>query len=37
MQWHHWIVGNIKGGDVSTGETLSAYIGAGKSIRKQNR
>lgn len=29
MQWHHWLVGNIPGADVSKGETLSAYIGSG--------
>ncbi|XP_019880293.1 protein D2 isoform X1 [Aethina tumida] len=28
-EWHHWLVGNIPGGDVSKGETLSAYIGSG--------
>ncbi|KRT86697.1 hypothetical protein AMK59_307, partial [Oryctes borbonicus] len=22
-EWHHWLVGNIPGGDVSKGETLS--------------
>lgn len=28
-EWHHWLVGNIPGNDVSKGETLSEYIGAG--------
>lgn len=28
-EWHHWLVGNIKGNNVSTGETLSAYVGSG--------
>ncbi|XP_076678288.1 protein D2 isoform X2 [Andrena cerasifolii] len=28
-EWHHWLVGNIPGNDVSKGEVLSAYIGAG--------
>ncbi|XP_026333199.1 protein D2-like isoform X2 [Hyposmocoma kahamanoa] len=28
-EWHHWLVGNIKGNQVGTGETLSAYIGSG--------
>lgn len=28
-EWHHWLVGNIPGGDVSAGETLSGYIGSG--------
>lgn len=28
-EWHHWLVGNIKGNDVSSGETLSAYVGSG--------
>ncbi|KAF5296937.1 hypothetical protein FQR65_LT10088 [Abscondita terminalis] len=28
-EWHHWLVGNIPGGDVKQGETLSEYIGAG--------
>ncbi|XP_055917010.1 protein D3-like [Eupeodes corollae] len=25
-EWHHWLVGNIPGEDVSKGEVLSAYI-----------
>ncbi|XP_072934590.1 phosphatidylethanolamine-binding protein homolog F40A3.3-like isoform X1 [Epargyreus clarus] len=28
-EWHHWLVGNIPGGDVASGETLSAYVGSG--------
>ncbi|KAF0759023.1 phosphatidylethanolamine-binding protein-like isoform X1 [Aphis craccivora] len=28
-EWHHWLVGNILGGNVSQGETLSEYIGSG--------
>ncbi|XP_065165565.1 phosphatidylethanolamine-binding protein homolog F40A3.3-like isoform X2 [Atheta coriaria] len=28
-EWHHWLVGNIPGGDISKGETLSAYVGSG--------
>ncbi|XP_017473684.1 PREDICTED: protein D3-like [Rhagoletis zephyria] len=28
-EWHHWLVGNIPGNDVSKGEVLSAYIGSG--------
>lgn len=28
-EWHHWLVGNISGNDVSSGETLSEYVGAG--------
>ncbi|XP_067626131.1 protein D3-like [Eurosta solidaginis] len=28
-EWHHWLVGNIPGGDVAKGEVLSAYIGSG--------
>lgn len=26
--WHHWLVGNIPGQDVASGDTLSEYIGA---------
>lgn len=29
LQWHHWLVGNIPGNDVSKGETLSEYVGSG--------
>eukprot|EP00099_Drosophila_melanogaster_P018494 NP_609588.1 uncharacterized protein Dmel_CG6180 [Drosophila melanogaster] len=28
-EWHHWLVGNIPGGDVAKGEVLSAYVGSG--------
>ncbi|KAL0818142.1 hypothetical protein ABMA28_008666 [Loxostege sticticalis] len=28
-EWHHWLVGNIPGGNVAGGETLSAYVGSG--------
>ncbi|KAF5286221.1 hypothetical protein FQR65_LT02233 [Abscondita terminalis] len=28
-EWHHWLVGNIPGGDISKGETLSEYVGSG--------
>ncbi|XP_076630041.1 protein D2 isoform X3 [Colletes latitarsis] len=28
-EWHHWLVGNIPGSDVSKGEVLSEYIGSG--------
>ena len=28
-EWHHWLVGNIPGADVSKGETLSEYVGSG--------
>ncbi|XP_029053248.1 protein D2-like isoform X1 [Osmia bicornis bicornis] len=28
-EWHHWLVGNIPGSDVSKGEALSEYIGSG--------
>jgi len=28
-EWHHWLVGNIPGNDVSKGETLSEYVGSG--------
>lgn len=28
-EWHHWLVGNIPGTDVNSGETLSAYVGSG--------
>lgn len=29
LQWHHWLVGNVPGNDISKGETLSAYVGSG--------
>lgn len=28
-EWHHWLVGNIPGNDVTKGEVLSAYVGSG--------
>ncbi|XP_029154981.1 protein D1-like isoform X1 [Nylanderia fulva] len=28
-EWHHWLVGNIPGSDVSKGEVLSQYVGSG--------
>ena len=28
-EWHHWLVVNIPGQDVSKGETLSEYVGSG--------
>lgn len=28
-EWHHWLVGNIPGSDISAGEVLSAYVGSG--------
>ncbi|KAG5668469.1 hypothetical protein PVAND_016409 [Polypedilum vanderplanki] len=28
-EWHHWLVGNIPGTDISKGETLSEYVGSG--------
>ncbi|KAH9388565.1 Phosphatidylethanolamine-binding protein 1 [Tyrophagus putrescentiae] len=28
-EWHHWLVVNIPGNDISKGDTLSEYIGAG--------
>ncbi|XP_027849596.1 protein D2-like [Aphis gossypii] len=28
-EWHHWLVGNIPGENVSLGETLSGYVGSG--------
>ncbi|KAE9551342.1 hypothetical protein FO519_005457 [Halicephalobus sp. NKZ332] len=28
-EWHHWLVVNIPGKDVSQGETLSEYVGCG--------
>lgn len=28
-EWHHWLVGNVPGSDISSGEVLSAYIGSG--------
>ncbi|KAH7731393.1 OV-16 antigen 1 [Aphelenchoides avenae] len=28
-EWHHWLVVNVPGNDVSKGDTISEYIGAG--------
>ncbi|CAI5451097.1 unnamed protein product [Caenorhabditis angaria] len=28
-EWHHWLVANIPGNDISKGDVLSAYIGSG--------
>lgn len=28
-EWHHWLVGNIQGGDMKKSEVLSDYIGSG--------
>lgn len=28
-EWHHWLVGNIPGGDVTKGDVLSAFVGSG--------
>ena len=28
-EWHHWLVVNIPGSDVGSGETLSEYVGSG--------
>ncbi|CAG5049627.1 unnamed protein product [Parnassius apollo] len=28
-EWQHWLVGNVPGSDVSKGDVLSAYVGAG--------
>ncbi|XP_076262387.1 protein D3-like isoform X2 [Rhynchophorus ferrugineus] len=28
-EWHHWLVGNIPGTNISQGEVLSDYIGSG--------
>ncbi|XP_015376894.1 PREDICTED: phosphatidylethanolamine-binding protein homolog F40A3.3-like [Diuraphis noxia] len=28
-EWRHWLVGNIPGGNVNMGETLTGYIGSG--------
>ncbi|XP_025203865.1 phosphatidylethanolamine-binding protein homolog F40A3.3-like, partial [Melanaphis sacchari] len=28
-EWHHWLVGNIPGNDITKGETLSEYVGSG--------
>ncbi|GAB0092410.1 Phosphatidylethanolamine-binding protein [Sergentomyia squamirostris] len=28
-EWHHWLVGNIPGNNITQGETLSEYVGSG--------
>lgn len=28
-EWHHWVVGNIRGNNLSSGDVLSEYIGSG--------
>lgn len=28
-EWHHWLVGNVPGGDISKGDVLSEYVGSG--------
>ncbi|KAJ8711436.1 hypothetical protein PYW07_008678 [Mythimna separata] len=28
-EWHHWLVGNVPGNNVASGETLSEYVGSG--------
>ncbi|XP_065163390.1 protein D3-like [Atheta coriaria] len=28
-QWRHWLVGNVLGNDISKGDVLTAYVGAG--------
>lgn len=28
-EWHHWLIGNIQGGDITKGEILADYIGSG--------
>ena len=28
-EWHHWLVVNIPNNDISSGETLSEYVGSG--------
>ncbi|KAL5020294.1 hypothetical protein ScPMuIL_003186 [Solemya velum] len=28
-EWHHWLVVNIPGGDVTKGEVMSEYVGSG--------
>jgi phosphatidylethanolamine-binding protein len=32
-EWHHWLVGNIPGSDISKGEVLSAYVGSGPPVK----
>lgn len=28
-EWHHWLVGNVPGKNISAGDVLSAYVGSG--------
>lgn len=28
-EWHHWIVVNIPGNDISKGDTVAEYVGSG--------
>lgn len=28
-EWHHWLISNIPGSDISKGEILSDYVGSG--------
>ena len=28
-EWHHWLVANIPGNDIQSGEVLSEYVGSG--------
>lgn len=28
-EWHHWMVGNISGNDVSSGDVIAAFVGSG--------
>lgn len=28
-EWHHWLIGNIPGSNISQGEVLSEYVGSG--------
>lgn len=28
-EWHHWLVGNIKGNDIPNGTVLAEYVGSG--------
>ncbi|CAK1590512.1 unnamed protein product [Parnassius mnemosyne] len=30
-EWQHWLVGNVPGSDVSKGDVLATYVGAGPS------
>uniref|UniRef100_A0A2S2QP17 Phosphatidylethanolamine-binding F40A3.3 n=1 Tax=Sipha flava TaxID=143950 RepID=A0A2S2QP17_9HEMI len=35
-EWHQWLVGNILGGDVNSGETLTAFVGSGPPSKTGN-